>query len=163
MKNTVTRAISDRPVAANVESIAAFINGELLEVLRQLRTGANAISRQRAVVSSTGNGAPTLAWESEPMPTNAIWQVTVYAGAISTSGPAQQVNYVMNASFLSVAGAVSIMTIPTMVVAQETSAACDLSFYADPTSRTLKVFVVDNGVSPMRWSVVVDINEAQPA
>ena len=163
MKLTVERALPERPVTAEVNALAAFVNVDGAKVWQQLRAAANMLSRSSGTADTAGGGAYVTAWESDAMPTNATWRVTANVTGISISGTAQQASYLVTGTFISVAGAVSQLGATTSLSSHESAAACDARFAVDATARTVAVEVRDDAASPMRWTVVVETNEAQPA
>lgn len=155
MRLTVEQAVADR--AVEEKDLATAVNKEILPLLRQLRTGANAVGRERPTpVTSDGAGTYVVTWTSDVLPSEAVWEVEARVAGV---GGAQRATYRLIQTVTSIAGVVAALGATTTVHAQETAAACDARVTVDAVNRVVTVEARDDAATAMYWVTTVDTHE----
>lgn len=151
MKNTVTRALSDRPVK-DEQAAVDFLNKELVPVVKEMRDVLNVRSSTDVDMVTNGTGAYTTIWTSDVMPSGAAWHIHATAlgrGSTDSAVYAREAFFVNNGSGPSQVGA-------TLAVSTfETAAGADIRFVI--SSNQVQLQVQDDGTQPYLWIASVSI------
>jgi len=161
LRLTVPFPVSDKPIEQG--GLLYWVNSEAQKLFRQIRTFANALAVERKTADTAGDGAYVRIWESDAMPTNACWAVVANVVGVTKSGTAQRASYGIAGTFQSTSSTVAQVDTDTTLWSDESTAAINARFGVDTASRTVYVEVRDDGASPMRFSAVVQVNEALPS
>jgi hypothetical protein len=89
--------------------------------------------------------------------------VLANVAGVSTSGAAQRASYGISATFESTTNTVAQVDADTVIWSDESAANINARFGVDTTARTAYLEARDDGTSPMRFTAVVQVNEALPA
>lgn len=158
MRNTVTRAVSDRQVKDETDVIPV-LNKELLPLVREFRDALNTEAQDTRTLSTAATATFTSIWTSDAIPTNRAWHVWAKVTGFATAGPAQQCSYVREALFSNVAGTVTQVGVTAAPTTFETAAAADVQFLV--SGQTVALQVKDDGVSTFNWKATVRIYQTE--
>lgn len=125
-----------------------------------MRQALNSQLRDRAECTTDGAGTYARLWTSEAMPSNAVWQLTVDAVAVSPSGAFAGGAFLRWNAAQSNAGVVSLLAADTLLGTRRTNAAIEVRFGVDAVARVVYAEARDDGATALRFVGVVHLVEA---
>lgn len=159
MRLTAAQALPQLPVRE--DQLEQNYNRETKPLLEQLRTAANAISRERLTGTSDGAGTYLVLWTSQELPQDCEWTILA---RVSGVGGSNRSSYWLVQSVTSIAGTVSAFGPTTVLHSQENAVGADARFTVDAVNRVVTVDARDDAVTAMYWTVVVETGpEGLPA
>lgn len=151
MKNTISRALSQRPVK-DEKAAVDFLNKELVPVVREMLDVHNVRSAVDVDLVTAGTGAFTAIWTSDPMPSGAAWHL---AATALGRGASESAVYAREAFFINNGSGPAQVGVTRDVSTFETAAGADIRFAVVGSQIALQV--QDDGTQPYVWTASVSI------